>query len=240
MISPRFITMLRLSELFVHLVICLIKAADRYALSSTKGQERNNDYRNPNDRKDHDKHSSNVKINSHDYGSRNKWNLAVYLYMATAACPITKGYAETLPTTVPYYNCFVDAGRRYGVSPALLMSIAYNESRFKAYAVNVRKSERDLGVMQINSWWLPKLRRYNITEYHLTKYPCVNIHIGAWIFADIRKDTDTTSQALGIYNAGYQPGLDKVRAKYALNILEDVHHFDQLTNEDFKHVAKRD
>lgn len=94
---------------------------------------------------------------------------------------------------------FYHAGKHYKVAPELLIAIARTETNLHAWAVNVqgksyfpkRKEEAlqiarkaykekrsfDIGVMQINVWWL---RKYNISLETAIE-PKNNIIIGAFI-----------------------------------------------------------
>lgn len=102
----------------------------------------------------------------------------------------------------PVTACFEAAGARYALSPLLLWSIAKNESGFNARAINRANANGtyDIGMMQINSGWLPTLRRYGIEEAHLYE-PCVSIYVGAWILAQNVARHGYTWKAVGAYNA---------------------------------------
>ncbi|MEN3029058.1 MAG: lytic transglycosylase domain-containing protein [Aquificaceae bacterium] len=79
-----------------------------------------------------------------------------------------------------FYHCFYDAGKRYGVDPLLLISIAKVESNFNPRALNVNTNgSRDYGIMQINSHWL---ERYGIPKDWIYE-PCYNIHFGAMVLS---------------------------------------------------------
>ena len=59
---------------------------------------------------------------------------------------------------------------------------------------------RDIGLMQINSAWLPVLQRHGLKEQDLFD-PCVNVLIAAWILSNNFQKLGYTTQGLGAYNA---------------------------------------
>ena len=101
-------------------------------------------------------------------------------------------------------SCWETAGARYGIHPWLLAAIAKVESGFNPNAVNgthaARTNSVDLGLMQINSQWLPVLARHGITREHLFD-PCTSITVGAWILAGLFARYGLTWEAIGAYNA---------------------------------------
>ena len=122
-------------------------------------------------------------------------------------------------------NCWIEAGERYGISPTLLWAIASAESDFNPRAHNVshikRTGSRDIGLMQINSRALSKLKAFGIDEAKLWE-PCTNIFVGAWILADKMKKLGPTWDAVGAYNAACTTlstkGCIEARSKYAWRV----------------------
>src|SRR5690554_1746595 len=93
--------------------------------------------------------------------------------------------ASELPDAANYQgNCWADAGMRYQVDPWLLYAIAEQESGLNPLAVNRANSDksRDIGLMQINSFWFEELERHGISEESLFD-PCTNIYVGAWVLS---------------------------------------------------------
>ncbi|SAL49118.1 lytic transglycosylase catalytic [Caballeronia choica] len=58
----------------------------------------------------------------------------------------------------------------------------------------------DIGLMQVNSSWLPKLSRFGISRQRLFD-ECVNAYVGTWILASNIKQFGATWKAVGAYNA---------------------------------------
>lgn len=106
-----------------------------------------------------------------------------------------------LCTATPAQACWDEAAARYRVSSALLYAIAKTESSLNPRAVGRNANgSRDIGLMQINSAWLPKLAKYGITERDLFE-PCISIHVGAWVLAHNIYRYGYTWEAVGAYNA---------------------------------------
>lgn len=115
--------------------------------------------------------------------------------------PVRLSVALVCAAALPAHACWDDAAQRYQVSSALLYAIARTESGLNPQAVGRnRNGSRDIGLMQINSTWLPKLATHGIHERDLFE-PCTNIHVGAWILADNVSRLGYTWEAVGAYNA---------------------------------------
>jgi soluble lytic murein transglycosylase-like protein len=98
-------------------------------------------------------------------------------------------------------DCLDDAAHYHRVNVRLVRAIAQQESGMRANAINVNKDgSEDIGLMQINSSWLPKLARYRITRDMLFN-ACINGYVGTWIFASNVKQFGPTWKAVGAYNA---------------------------------------
>ena len=84
-------------------------------------------------------------------------------------------------------TCWQAASERYAFDPIVLQAIAKVESSFNPAAMNRTNANAtyDIGMMQINSAWLPKLKTFGIAESDLMD-GCTNLHVGAWVLADLR------------------------------------------------------
>lgn len=109
-------------------------------------------------------------------------------------------------------------GHRYGISPHLLYAIASVESRLDPNVVRRNQNGTyDIGLMQINSSWLPKLKRMGISMRDLFD-PHVNLNVGAWILSENIKEYGATWKAVGAYNATSV----KKQARYAKRVAEKL------------------
>jgi len=97
--------------------------------------------------------------------------------------------------------CFDEAAARYRVPTSLLMAISRVESSGNPQAINRNPDgSYDIGHMQINSRWLPLLKRYGIDERSLFD-ACTNTYVGAWILAQNIHRLGYNWNAIGAYNA---------------------------------------
>ena len=106
-----------------------------------------------------------------------------------------------LASALPARACWEEAAQKYGVNAYLLHAIAKTESSLNPLAVNRANGDGtyDVGLMQINSSWLPKLKSFGITEKDLYQ-PCVSIEVAAWILAHNIRQYGNTWAAVGAYN----------------------------------------
>lgn len=101
-------------------------------------------------------------------------------------------------------HCFQAVGAASGIHPPLLKAIAIVESSNNPGATNkqhvARTGSYDIGLMQINSRWLPTLARHGLKEDDLFE-PCTSIEVGAWILVDLFRRHGGGWEAVGAYNA---------------------------------------
>lgn len=123
----------------------------------------------------------------------------------------------TVPA-VPLERCFNEASLRYQIPEKLLKAIAHTETKMNPLALNYNKNgSYDMGIMQINSYWLPKLNRVGIQKEELFD-GCKNIQVGAWILSENIKRYGFGLKAIGAYNAT-TPAL---QMKYANKVMKNM------------------
>lgn len=129
-------------------------------------------------------------------------------------------------------GCWDKAASAYKLDPWLLMAIAQVESSFNKFATNRNSNKSiDLGMMQINTIWLPTLRKYGIEAQHLFQ-PCTSVFVGAWIIAQNIKHFGYNQDGIGAYNS---PGNIVLRRAYAKKVYNS---YNQLVRDFHPVIAK--
>ena len=99
-------------------------------------------------------------------------------------------------------TCWEAASQSNGIPVDVLKAVAKTESNFNPKAVNKNSNgSYDIGMMQINSGWLPKLEAFGLTEASLYD-ACTNLKVGAWILSNNAKKLGWNWNAIGAYNVG--------------------------------------
>ena len=104
--------------------------------------------------------------------------------------------------------CIDMAAQHYDVRKDILSAVLAVEGGRTGMRTRNSNGSYDMGPMQINSTWLPELRRRGISEYDVTHDYCTNILVGAWILArELQRaggpqmNTAEYWQAVGRYNS---------------------------------------
>lgn len=80
-------------------------------------------------------------------------------------------------------SCINESAIQYHVPATMILSVIKTENGSNGSRVKNTNGTYDLGVMQINTSWLPILQKKGISEEELRSNPCVNVHVGTWILA---------------------------------------------------------
>lgn len=124
-------------------------------------------------------------------------------------------------------TCWEAASKDYGIPIDVLKAVAKTESNFNPKAVNKNTNgSYDIGMMQINSVWLPKLEAFGVTETSLHD-ACTNLKVGAWILSSNAKKLGWNWNAIGAYNVGCaklnSAECDRRRNQYAWKVHTALH-----------------
>jgi len=116
-----------------------------------------------------------------------------------------------------YDECFIAAGKEYGIDPMLLKSMGIQESTLNNKLINTSSPVfDDISLMQISGWWLnkPYFIANNITRDALLNDACLSIRTGAWILAGNFALNGVNWESVGAYNAGFSSKTANARRIY--------------------------
>ncbi len=129
-------------------------------------------------------------------------------------------------TASAYSACWQLAASRYDIPVVVLKGVAHVESRHNPKAVRQNTNgSTDYGLMQVNTRWLPYIKRFGITEKNIQQ-PCVNIMVGAWILKQEIIRFGFSWQAIGAYHAGaYTAKTKAVKIARYIHYSGKVYHY---------------
>ena len=141
------------------------------------------------------------------------------LYAGTAAANQT---ADQIASRYGYGQCLIDTAHAYQISPLLIDAIIKTESNHNPQAININTSgSEDVGLMQINSAWLPEISPLGYDRASLFD-PCTNIQVGTWILAQEIRRFGYTWTAVAAYNAGPARAKQQRGSRYALRVFSHL------------------
>lgn len=92
-----------------------------------------------------------------------------------------------------------------------------------------RDGSFDIGLMQINSSHMARLKKMGVSEKQLLNDPCISVIVGASILSDMMKIYGYSWEAVGAYNAGTSPKNAEIRNRYAKKIWENYKKLKAMT-----------
>ena len=98
-------------------------------------------------------------------------------------------------------RCIKTAAERMQVSATALWLILDVERGTVGRVSQNTNGTVDIGPMQINSWWLDKVEKFGITRDDLLYNRCINIYVGAWIYAQEYARAGNVAEAIARYHS---------------------------------------
>jgi soluble lytic murein transglycosylase-like protein len=128
--------------------------------------------------------------------------------------------------------CLMLAAQTYNVPPAVMMGILQVEGGKVGQAVGPNQNgSYDLGPMQINTLWIPKLARYwKVSDRTATQMvrddPCVNVTVAAWILRQRLNESGNLTLAIAHYHSktprfGYVYARKVIGAMRRMDLIQD-------------------
>lgn len=167
------------------------------------------------------------------------WNKTFLLVMTGICLMVYSQDNEAFAAETDYTHFFEQAGQTWNIPVPLLKAIAKTESKFYPWAVNIsgksfypktraealtlihtalaQKKSFDIGIMQLNSWWLNRLK---LTPEQILD-PEPNILVGAWILAQELKRYGYHWKAIGSYHTPVEKNPERAR-QYASKVLSGL------------------
>ena len=116
-------------------------------------------------------------------------------------------YAVTPPSPLAFASCIYSAAHAYRVPPQAITSIMSVEGGHQGQAVGPNiNGTYDLGLMQVNSRWVPQLAQiwhvnYRTAYAALRDNNCENIYVGTWILKQNIAGTGSLSSGIAHYHS---------------------------------------
>lgn len=129
-------------------------------------------------------------------------------------------------------TCLLMAAQTYNVPPAVMLGIMHVEGGRVGQAVGPNENgSYDLGPMQINTLWVPKLAKYwkvsQNTAYRMVKDDaCVNVNVAAWILRQRLNESGNLTLAIAHYHSktprfGYTYARKVIGAMRKMDLIQD-------------------
>jgi hypothetical protein len=105
------------------------------------------------------------------------------------------------------HPCLLAAAEHYGIDRRILQGVLKAEGGWPGLRQRNSNGTYDMGPMQINSIWLPRLQQMGLSESLVVNDVCTNIGVGSWILARELKrsgaspNTSAYWQAVGRYHS---------------------------------------
>lgn len=107
--------------------------------------------------------------------------------------------------TVPIFDvplhCINEAAIEYHVPAKLIISVLETERGKVGEIVKNKNGSYDIGLMQINSTWIPYLAKHGVTEESIRYDGCTNVKVGAWILGKKIAGENDLLVGVGDYNS---------------------------------------
>lgn len=111
-------------------------------------------------------------------------------------------------------NCINQAAVTYLVPATVILSVLLTENGKNGSANQNKNGTYDLGVMQINSAFLPQLAQYGVTREQIQYDPCINVMASSWILSQKMTLPSTASESYWQQVANYHSVTPKLNQDY--------------------------
>lgn len=123
-------------------------------------------------------------------------------------------------------SCIIISAQTYDVPPGVLLGIMQVEGGRVGQEVRNTNGSHDLGIMQINTIWLPELsERWGVSESTARKWirddGCANIAVASWILRQRINITGSLWEGI----AGYHSFTPHIGRRYAKKVADAMRRY---------------
>jgi soluble lytic murein transglycosylase-like protein len=98
-------------------------------------------------------------------------------------------------------SCINRAAVEFHVPATLIVSVLSIERGTIGTISRNKNGTYDMGLMQINSSWLPTLRKYGYSANDIIYDACKNVYVGTWILANNISKSNELWKGVGNYHS---------------------------------------
>lgn len=109
--------------------------------------------------------------------------------------------------------CIAQAAAHYNVHPDLVRAIIRTEGGTTGKVSWNSNGSYDMGLMQINSIHLRRLREFGISREHVINNECVNIYVGSWLLNQAMAQDADFWRGVGRYHSATPKHNERYRTK---------------------------
>lgn len=113
----------------------------------------------------------------------------------------TGGHGPRGAANVEVARCAKSAADELRVPHFMVLLVLDLEGGRVGEEVTNANGSADIGPMQINTWWLPRLEPLGITREMVRESPCVNVYVGTYILKQALAEYGTLVDALAHYHS---------------------------------------
>lgn len=119
-------------------------------------------------------------------------------------------------------ECINASAVQYQVPATTIISVLNTEGGRNGMEHKNNNGSIDYGAMQINSIWLPELKKHGINADELRDDPCINVEVGTWILSQAIADGLMKEKPYLESVAGYHSKTPKKNAAYQTLVLKQL------------------
>lgn len=147
-----------------------------------------------------------------------------YAFCAALFLSLSSAHAQDIIARPLTAECLKKASDIQGVSSYVILGLLKTEGGHIGSASRNTNGTYDLGPMQVNTTWVPRLAEANFNgnrsqTYQALRYDgCYNVFVGTWVFRQYLDEADGNyARAIGYYNSHTPSKMNIYQHRFAKN-----------------------